>query len=105
MPVSAGRFIEDDAKPQAGLGDAVVSVDADTDGTPDVSVDPETGAVSVLTPDGGVVVDLNPKSPANDTSDDFDANLAEELEDELNSIAADILEGIEADLTSRKTWE
>ena len=106
MPVaSQGRFIEDDqAKPQAGLGDAVVSVDADG-GTPDVTVDPVTGAVSVMTEDGGVVVDLNPKSLANDTSDDFDANLAEDLEDELNGIAADILEGIEADITSRKTWE
>lgn len=96
------------SKPVAGLSDAVIPMfDPDDNGTPGVLVDPETGAVSIEDDDGGVTIDFNPDS-SNDkeASDDFDQNLAEVLDqDELATIAADLLEGIESDLQSRKQWE
>lgn len=54
--------------------------------------------------DGGVVIDFTPKSQKAGAGK-FDENLADKLEDAaLNAIAADLLEGIEADDTSRKEW-
>lgn len=55
--------------------------------------------------DGGVVVDFTPKRQQSDKPGKFDENLADALEGaDLNSIAADLLEGIEADDISRKEW-
>lgn len=101
---ASGRLL-DDEKPVAGLSDAVIPLVANDDGTPTVTVDPESGAVTVEHDDGSVVIDFTPDKYT-EASDDFDQNLADILDDdELNSIASDLLEGIEADLTSRKQWE
>lgn len=96
----------DNPKPVAGLAGAIVSIDGD-ETTPDVSVDPETGAISVENEDGSVEVNLDgDDSNGQEASEDFNQNLAEVLDpDELSSIASDLLEGIESDLTSRKQWE
>lgn len=94
----------DNAKPLAGLSDAIVPLG--DDGTPSAFVDPESGAVHVQTEDGGVIVDFDPDEPEDEKSKDFDRNLALDLdEDELNRISADLLEGIQADIDSRKQWE
>ena len=107
MPVTPdGRLVEDAPAAQAGLGDSVISIQYENTDKPDVVIDPATGAqITETGEDGDAIVDLNPSKRAKETSDDFNDNLALELEDELGAISADILEGIEADLTSRKTWE
>jgi len=108
MPISPdGRFLEPDTTSQAGLADAVVPIlEPDEAGTPGVSVDPITGAVSIESDDGGVEVNFDPKDETAEVSDDFNQNLAEVLdEDEINRIASELLEGIDADLTSRVQWE
>ena len=109
MPVNAGRQLEDrgtEAQPVAGLGDAIISINEDGE-TPSISVDPNTGAVTVEHDDGSVEINLDPdKTGGQEASEDFNQNLAEVLDpDELSAIASDILEGIESDLQSRKTWE
>jgi hypothetical protein len=52
--------------------------------------------------DGSVEITLLAGS---ETSDDFDANLAEEMDDgELQTVASDIMEYVDADMGSRKDW-
>ena len=53
--------------------------------------------------DGSMEITLIPEdSPA---SDDFDANLAEEMDQgDLQMVASDLLELIDADISSRKDW-
>lgn len=71
-----------------------------------VEINPE-GYIKIERPDGSVVIDLNPHQEPNQSplGTAFDRNLAEEMDDqELNSIAADILEGVDADERSRKEW-
>jgi hypothetical protein len=64
----------------------------------------EDGALKTELPDGGAVIDFSPKKERT-KSDKFDANLAMEMEDaDLNRIAADLLQGIEADNQSRSEW-
>lgn len=53
---------------------------------------------------GNVVVDLNPRQARNGESK-FDENLALTLGSELSIIANNLMEGIEADLASRREWE
>jgi hypothetical protein len=59
--------------------------------------------------DGSITVDDPPQKEKAEKSDDFDANLAVEIaaEDEsiLNTLASELLEAIESDLSSRKEWE
>lgn len=106
MPVAANGRIIDPNAPVAGLAGAVIPIAQGDGETPSISVDPETGAVSVENDDGSVEINLDPQDDAKEASDDFDQNLAEILDpDELNAIASDLLEGIDADLTSRKQWE
>jgi len=60
--------------------------------------DPESVSVGI----GGVEIELTPEEPTEDT---FDANLAEFMQEaELQKIASDIMELIEADINSRKDW-
>lgn len=55
--------------------------------------------------DGGALVDFNPQSNAPERSGKFDANIANEmLESELDAIAADLIQGIDADNQSRQQW-
>jgi hypothetical protein len=74
------------------------------DDTSPVSVDPETGAITVEDGDGGVVINFNPK-PEPKESKNFSDNLAELIDDmELGRIANDLLTGISADDDSRREW-
>lgn len=67
--------------------------------------DPESGAQVTPTEDNGVDVDFSPFSMDKPTGDEFDANLAETLDDEtLDKIASDLLEGIQTDDDSRQEW-
>lgn len=50
----------------------------------------------------GLEIDLSPQEP---TSDDFDANLAEFMEEgDLQSLASDLVALVDADISSRKEW-
>ena len=66
-------------------------------------VNPE--AVSVETPDGGVIIDFDP-SGMMPGSADHNANLADEMDDsELHGIASELVGAYEADRESRGDWE
>jgi hypothetical protein len=73
------------------------------DDTPAIEIeieDPESVKIGM----GGMEIDLEPGS---DTDEDipFDANLAEYMDErELNKIAGEIVELVEADIASRKEW-
>jgi hypothetical protein len=76
----------------------------EVDGMPE-GIDPDTGATEVELEDGSVVVDFAPNRKAADDDDDFNANLADELDPgELNRIAEELLQGIDADDQSREEW-
>lgn len=65
----------------------------------------EDGALKTELPDGSVVIDINPILNRRVNSEKFDANLAEDMDDnELNRIASDLLAGIELDNQSRQEW-
>ena len=66
-------------------------------------VNPE--AVSVETPDGGVIIDFDP-SGMMPGSTDHNENLADVIEDsDLRKIASDLIGAFEADRDSRADWE
>lgn len=71
-------------------------------------VDPVTGTVETDQPDGGVVVNLDAHRPQADDDGDEDkwfANLAGELSEQKRAtIAADLIEAIKADDTSRSEY-
>ena len=78
-----------------------IYIESDGDGQ---RIDPLTGATEVDLPDGSVVIDFEPQRKR-EKSDKFNANLAEELDEaELNRIAQELMEGIEADDQSRQEW-
>lgn len=65
----------------------------------------EDGAVVVELEDGAVVVDLAPQSRKKLPSDQFNANLADEIDDfDLAAIADELMLGIETDKQSREDW-
>jgi hypothetical protein len=56
--------------------------------------------------DGGVIVDLDPLAMVGVGGGDFDANLAEELDDRaLGGLASDLIGDFEANKASRSEWE
>jgi len=64
--------------------------------------------IEIVNPEGvtigmdGLEIELE---PGNDTEGDFDANLAEEMDEgELQKLASDIVELVDADIASRKDW-
>jgi hypothetical protein len=60
--------------------------------------DPESVKIGI----DGVEIDLMPEP---ETAEDFDANLAEYMDDgELQSIASDLISLVDADINSRKDW-
>ncbi len=109
MPINDGRLIEDrdGAKPMAGLGDAIIPINDDDDSTETVTVDAETGVVTINHDDGSADIDLDAGNDnGKEASEDFNQNLAEILDDmELGAIASDLIEGIDADKQSRSQWE
>ena len=76
--------------------------DDDLPDTPDLEIeidDPE----SVTLADGSMEITLTPDDPTGDG--DFDTNLAEEMDQgDLQMVASDLMELIDADITSRKDW-
>jgi len=82
------------------------SVDVPPQG-PDSPVSVKDGVLSIEHPDGAVTIDFNPdlSNPDKKISGDFYANLAGEIDEgTLETIAADLLEGFDRDVQSRKEW-
>lgn len=89
------------ATPAAVPQDVEIIVEGDGDAAP--QIDPATGYIEIHHPDGSVTIDTDPSTDAKDTK--HDDNLAEHLSDaELNRIADQLLEGIEADIEGRAEW-
>src|SRR5210317_328761 len=62
-------------------------------------------AVSVETEDGGMIIDFTGEQVEEIIGGDFDRNLAEEIEeDELQSMASDLISSFNADRQSRSEW-
>ena len=71
----------------------------------DASVIEAPGLNIELEDDGGVVIDFDPRSMGQG-SEDFYANLAEDLDDRVSgAVAANLLEQYEANKNGRKDWE
>ena len=85
------------------------------------SLNPAPLGLDALAPDEGAAVEIeieNPEGvrigmdgleieiePGADTEGDFDANLAEEMDEgELQKLASDLVEMVDADIASRKDW-
>jgi len=68
---------------------------------PDIEIeieDPESVSIGM----GGIEIDLMPKK---ETSEDFDANLADEMDDsDLQSLGEDLVEDFGKDINDRKDW-
>lgn len=80
------------------------SVIVETD-TPDVVSAGGDGEINVSLPDGSVVIDLASRREEKAASE-FDANLAIDMDaGQLVQIAESLMEGIEADISSRAEWE
>ncbi|MDE2096569.1 MAG: hypothetical protein KGL39_04925 [Patescibacteria group bacterium] len=93
-----------DLTPDAEAMPPAAEVDAPE--TTTIIVDPDTGAVTTESDDGGSVVDFDPQAKRADTtvSDHF-ANLAEHVgDDKLSALASRLLEDIEAANQSRQKW-
>lgn len=78
-------------------------------GTPVGAENPDDGDDNglIVNDDGSITV-VGPKDkPKKEKSSDFDANLAEELDDMtvLNTIASDLLEAVQQDDANRKEWQ
>ena len=77
-----------------------VLVDAENTGLPQINAD---GSLELELPDGSLHIDLNPRNERD--NDDFAENLADVLDDgQLDTIASEIIEGIESDKQSRTEW-
>jgi len=65
--------------------------------------------IQIENPDGVIVgmdgIEIDLTDMLGDKSDDFDANLAEEMDSgELQKVASDIIEMVDSDISSRKDW-
>ncbi len=88
------------------LNPAPLGLDAlapEMDEGPDIEVQIENPEGVIVGMDG-IEIDLM-EIVAGDKSDDFDANLAEEMDEgELQKLASDLIELVDADIGSRKDW-
>lgn len=87
------------------MGDGDTLIDAPAAPTI-VTVDPDAQTMEVTQPDGSMIINFGPELPEGaDDPMEHDANLAEFLtQEELKSIARDLLQGIGADEESRREW-
>ena len=91
-------------RPEA-LDDGSIEFDVDEQAPEGHEIDPETGARIIRLADGSVEIDLGGKDEAKVDKDSHWANLADKVdESELDHIASDLIEGIEADDKSRQEW-
>jgi hypothetical protein len=68
---------------------------------PDIEIEVENPD-SMTISGGGITIELE---PASKYADDFDANLAEEMDEgQLASVASELMELVTADIDSRKDW-
>jgi len=88
----------------AGEAEAIEVVIEDENDS--VRVDHETGNIETDTPDGGVVVQFGAARKATaEGTENFDSNLAEDMdEEELSRLAEELLDGIRADDASRQEY-
>jgi len=76
--------------------------DSDLPDAPDLEIEIDNPDAVTLS-DGSMEITLTPDSAA--VGDDFAANLAEEMDQgDLQTVASDLMELIDADITSRKDW-
>ena len=84
-----------------GLYEAPQGIEALAQDTPDIEIeieDPESVHIGM----DGVEIDIEPHEG---TSEDFDANLAEYIDENvLQSLASDLVEDFEKDMRDRKEW-
>jgi hypothetical protein len=100
-PATTLRLI-DPTEPEEHLDSAEYDVGGGVSGP---TID-EHGAAHIEHPDGGVTIDFNPSRGAAETDEsDFFRNIADDIpDDELSSMASELLTGIELDDQSRKDW-
>lgn len=95
---------QDERLRQGSNGFALPQDDIEIEIAPEENSKYEEGVRRTELEDGSVLIDLSPR-PDFVPSDDFDANLAEELDDStLTQIASQLLEGIRRDDDSRQEW-
>jgi hypothetical protein len=76
--------------------------DSDLPDTPDLEIEIDNPDAVTLS-DGSMEITITPDDPTK--GDDFSANLAEEMDQgDLQTVASDLMELIDADITSRKDW-
>jgi hypothetical protein len=103
MALSQAKTLDDDiARPD----NPFALFQSANDDTPTDQPVVEDGVLRVEHPDGSITIDFDPKPPKQEESDnEFDANLADQMgDDELTSIASDLVDGINRDLDSRREW-
>ncbi|MCV9940921.1 hypothetical protein OIU35_31610 [Boseaceae bacterium BT-24-1] len=67
--------------------------------------DPERPSVSIPTDDGGVIINFGKIARTRDIGAEHDENLAEDLDEgTLSILSEDVIQGIEADIESRREW-
>lgn len=103
MPITPLSNVLQYPQGEAGPLPEAAEFDIGEDGT--IAPRMEGGAKVTELGDGSVVIDLDPQAEEKATSDKFNSNLAEELdESKLAEIASELIQGIEADDDSRQEW-
>lgn len=103
------RRLDPDPDPDGAVGDLMGEVITLADHMPggdDITIDPETGDISIPTEDGGVQIIIDAPEEEDEEDDQrFYANLAGKIDDyERGRIVEEVLRGIEADDESRREW-
>ena len=88
---------------EKGLYSAPMGIDEEMMDAPESELEIEIVNPDMVTlEDGSVEITL---IPGKEVDDEFDANLAEEMDEgELESLASDLLGLVDADVNSRKDW-
>lgn len=102
LPFDLGGNYRKDTPPAPAQGADIV---VDTTNTDDVQFDATTNTTQIALPDGSVSISIGPPSKPKKKSQDFNSNLAEDLnESELSVICEKLLLGIDSDSQSRASW-